>query len=479
MKQITLSFDRTAKPRYLAIAQALRQAIRQGVLVAGEMLPSARALAEQCACHRHTIMAAYNELVAEGWIVGKERSAYRVIDTLPDHFFVAQQQVKSTEQPAMDFAFARQIETADLISQDGFTHRFQSGLPDLRCFPKTEFKSCWSDAFKHPFEQLLGYSDCAGHALLRQEIATYLRRVRSVVDRDILITHGSQEAIFMVGQLLLTAGDQVAVEGLGYPPAWEALRASGAELVGIPVDQQGMEIDALATQLKKGKIKLIYTTPLHQYPTTVTLPIDRRLALYDLAAQYQVPILEDDYDHEFHYRSQPLAPLAAHDPCGLVIYASTFSKVLYPSARCGFMALPKKLFGPLVEMKRIISRQNDTLLQLAIALWMQQGGLDRHMRKMRRLYETRRDAMAEALRHYALDWHLPDGGMAIWVNCHQDTQQVADSARQNHVYVMPETQFRLDGQPGTHLRLGFANQTPEEAALGLSRVMQTQPPEQH
>ena len=143
------------------------------------------------------------------------------------------------------------------------------------------------------------------------------------------------------------------------------------------------------------------------------------------------------------------------------------------------MALPKKLFGPLVEMKRIISRQNDTLLQLAIALWMQQGGLDRHMRKMRRLYETRRDAMAEALRHYALDWHLPDGGMAIWVNCHQDTQQVADSARQNHVYVMPETQFRLDGQPGTHLRLGFANQTPEEAALGLSRVMQTQPPEQH
>jgi GntR family transcriptional regulator/MocR family aminotransferase len=272
-------------------------------------------------------------------------------------------------------------------------------------------------------------------------------------------------------------GDKVAVERLGYPPAWKALRAAGGVLVPVNIDDEGMDPDSLAKTLRGQKIRLIYITPQHQYPTTATLPISRRLRIYELAARAGVPILEDDYDHEFHYRSQPLAPLASRDPDGLVVYVSTFSKVLFPSARIGLMAVPAGLTVPLTAYKGLVTRQNETLIEDALARWIASGGFERHLRRMRRIYEERRDAAIESLTQgkaagYPLSWYAPDGGMAIWLNVGADADRVARRAGCMGAYVAPESVFQLIRTPSRHLRLGFANQSSQEIRQGLRLVLQ-------
>ena len=470
------------RPHYLRLADAVRHAILKGRLLPGERLPATRGLAAAVGAHRQTVMTALQELVAEGWIVAAERRGYVVSATLPSSYFEPKARPPTDNVAAAvslhKFRFARQVGDAATSPPTlaGFRHVFASGMPDLRRFPASEFRGFLGGALKRPpakVARLLSYDDSAGYAPLRQELATYLRRLRGLSGRDILITNGSQEGIYLVAQLLVGPGDAVGVEASGYRPAWDALRAAGAKLVPIPVDAEGLDPDAAAKAMRDHKLKMIYVTPLHQYPTTVTLPAPRRFALYDAAVKYGVPLLEDDYDHEFHYRCQPLAPLAAYDPAGLVIYVSTLSKVLFPSARIGFVVPPPALGPALSALRRISSRQNDTLMQDAVASWMKDGGFERHLKRMRRLYEERRDAMDEALRRardergLAFDWTLPDGGMALWLDSGQDADRLAAKAAECGVFVAPGSRFRLSSGSSRHLRLGFANQTPRELAVGI------------
>ncbi len=349
-------------------------------------------------------------------------------------------------------------------------------MPDLRQFPVDEFRGFLAGSLRKQPEKILGYGDPGGHPAFLRELAVYLRRLRAVQDREIVVTNGSQEAIYLLAQLLVAPGDKVGVEERGYRPAWEALRAAGAELVPLPIDADGLDADAVAGILARTKLKLIYTTPLHQYPTTVTMPVGRRARLYDACVKYGVPLLEDDYDHEFHYRCQPLPPLAANDPAGIVLYVSTFSKVLFPSARLGFTALPPAVAARLKVLKRLATRQNDGILQDTVARWMRDGGFERHLRRMRRCYEERRDAMLGAIERLRaqglpLTWKEPDGGMAVWLGVGCNADAVVQSARALGVFAASESTFRLGGRAEPrHLRLGFANQTPRELELGMKKL---------
>jgi GntR family transcriptional regulator / MocR family aminotransferase len=187
-------------------------------------------------------------------------------------------------------------------------------------------------------------------------------------------------------------------------------------------------------------------------------------------------ILEDDYDHEYHYRSQPLPPLAASDPESLVIYLSTFSKVLFPSARIGFIAIPKELYGPFRNFRRILTRQNDSLLQDAVARWMRQGGFERHLRRMRRTYEERRNCLVDCLPgaddESLCPGGIPDGGMALWMDTGRDSHIVAERAARRGVEVAPEVRFQMKPAIGRHLRLGFANQTPQEISAAMAILLE-------
>ena len=225
-------------------------------------------------------------------------------------------------------------------------------------------------------------------------LSTYLRKLRGIALRDIIVTNGAQEAFYLIARLLLQAGDLVAVENPGYPQAWRAFRTAGAQLVGLDVDSDGMTPEALRRLVRRRRVRLIYLTPLHQFPTTASLPPDRRRRLYEIAAHEGIPIIEDDYDHEFHYRHQPQAPMASDDPRGIVIYVSTFSKILFPAMRLAFVSASSEVIDRLTRYRDTVHGQSNGVIQDALAAWMREGGFERHLRRMAQAYRRRRDQMA-------------------------------------------------------------------------------------
>lgn len=483
MLELTFSVPQDARPPYLRIADGLRTAIQAGHVQPGERLPSSRRLSTTLGVHRHTITAAMDELVAEGWLEAGERRAHRVCAVLPSTFFQPQPGSKTSPfSHKHEWQLVRQPTPVDCgpspAQRRNYNYIFQSGTPDLRLFPYDELRACVTEALRNKPELQSGYGDPAGHDYFVERLALYLRQVRALSGRDIIVTHGTQEGVYLVAQLLLKPGHKVAVEALGYSGAWDGFQTAGAEIVPITVDADGMNPDALEAAIRQQRIQLIYLTPHHQYPTTVTLPPARRMRIYELASRHRIPIIEDDYDHEFHYRCQPIAPLASTDPCELVIYTSTLSKIMFPSMRIGFMAVPKPLYQPLVNLRAVITRQNSDFLQNAVARWMDNGGFERHLRRMRRTYQERRDALVDALntaKHQGLPlhWSVPDGGMALWLDCGVDANAVTQQAATAGVFVSPESLYRAGPtQTGHHLRLGFASQTPTEIRAGIARLAQ-------
>lgn len=485
MLDFYLPIPRDDRPRYLRIADGLRQAIQSGRLKPGERLLSCRRLAAMLGVNRHTVTAAADELVAEGWLKGDARRAHRVAAVLPSEFFRPRAEHTAVRgSKTIRWRLVRHPDAINLTPGRGRDYRyvFAGGTPDLRLFPYDEFRACVAQALRKAPTRLGGYGDPAGHREFIERLSLYLRRVRALTDRRILVTHGSQEAMFLAGQLLLRPGDKVAVEELGFPPAWDAFRAAGAELAPVRLDANGMVPEALEATLSQEPVRLIYLTPHHQCPTTVTLPAERRLHIYELASRKGIPIIEDDYDHEFHFRSQPIAPIASSDPCELVIYTSTLSKTMFPSMRLGFLAVPEAIYQPLVNLRAVMTRQNNVFLQDAVARWMDNGGFERHLRRMRRVYQERRDALVDALSHgrsagLPLDWSVPDGGMALWLDCGVNSDAVAREAKGRKVLVTPESNYRIapargGTRPGTHLRLGYASQGPQEIQGGADLLLE-------
>ena len=478
--------------KYLAIADALRQAIKQGQVAPTEALPSARKLAQQLTVNRHTIMAALAELVAQGWVEAKERSGYRVVKNLPIQTSRQANKVAQTQQSfAWQFRFKQNVPVTPKLKASQYPYNFSGGQPDIRKFPFDEFKSHFSQVCQRPKIDNLGYGDSLGEVGLIKEIATYLRRVRSITDKELMICNGSQEALYMISQLLLQPGDKVAVEQLGYPPAWAAFERTGAKLIAIKQDDRGIEPEHLAQVFAQGKVKLLYLTPLHQYPTTVSLDISRRMQIYQLAVQYGVAIVEDDYDHEFHYDSQPIAPMASDDPAGLVIYISTFSKLMFGGARIGYVVANDALIEQLAAYKMLMNHKCNVLVQQSVAKWMQQGGFEGHLRRMTRLYQKRRDFMVSLLHTYQeqglpIQFEIPAGGMAIWLDTGKSVVGLKNKLLAQGVYLQTELEFSrikdlscekssdhdLPKNEYRFIRLGFAAMNEMEVTQGLSIVMQ-------
>jgi GntR family transcriptional regulator/MocR family aminotransferase len=461
MRELNLTLAESSDPKYLRLAEAIRQAIEAGQLQPGELLPSTRQLAERYEAHRHTVMNALAELVAEGWLDSEPGRGYRVVAGLPRYFM--------TDSPP----------AAPASPKSSYRYAFPSGQPDLRLFPTDEYYGILREVLrKSDPVSLLGYDDPAGATELLVQLGHYLRRLRDISSTEIVVTHGSQEGLFLISKMLVKPGQTAAVEEIGYSPAWQALRLAGANLVGLPVDRHGVVPEALDKLARTTRVAVLYATPLHQYPSTVTMPLERRRELYQVAAAHGIPILEDDYDHEFHYRSRPLAPLKSRDPEHIVYYTSTFSKLVYPSARLGFVVLPPGQGARFAEIKRVVTRQSNTLVQLAQARWMESGGFERHLRRMRRAYQARLQTMVRVLEEGRQHWGLPlsfdvpDGGMSLWVDFGVDTAQLASLAAKRGVAVKGGFEFRLDGGPSTHLRLGFASSNAEEIRAGMGILME-------
>jgi GntR family transcriptional regulator/MocR family aminotransferase len=295
-----------------------------------------------------------------------------------------------------------------------------------------------------------------------------------------MITRGSQMALDLLARALITPGDMVAVESPTYPNAVSTFRRAGAEVVAIPVDQQGMDLDVLTELVRRRRIRLVYTTPHHQYPTTVTLAATRRLKLLDLVERHGIALLEDDYDQEYHYDGRPVLPLASRDPKGHVIYVGTLAKVFAPGLRLAFIVAPPTLIEHLGRERALIDRQGDAALECAVAELLDDGDVQRHVRRTRRIYHQRRDAFCattDRLLSNALCYRCPPGGLAIWAQVapELDLELWYHRCAERGVAFQIGRHFTLDGKPSPHLRLGFAILDEKSSATALRRMADALP----
>jgi GntR family transcriptional regulator/MocR family aminotransferase len=324
--------------------------------------------------------------------------------------------------------------------------------------------------------RLLDYLDAQGDVQLREQLADMLRRTRGIAatTETIAVVRGSQQAVYLAARTLLRPGDRVAVEALGYPPAWSGLRLAGAELVPIPIDGAGLDVAALESACDEAPVRAVYVTPHHQVPTTVTLSAARRLHLLELAQRRRMAIFEDDHDHEFQYEGRPVLPLAAADRHGVVIYLGSLSKVLAPGLRVGYVAATPDVIARIVAYRRLVDQQGDHPLERAIAELMLDGTLERHVRKARRVYRTRRDALCAALARELPDlaFAVPHGGMAVWARAPASVDVTAWAARalMGGVAFQSGQRFAVAGRANHHARIGFAACNERELAEAVRRM---------
>jgi GntR family transcriptional regulator/MocR family aminotransferase len=462
-------------PLFLSIARTLTDEIKRGRLRPGDPLPGSRTLAGSLGVHRNTVLAAYRELESEGWLITRPAGGTFVSEGLPDkqpRKFTPSSRGSMPPRPGFDLSPAFDPDDLAPPLPKGALS-LAGGQPDVRLLPAAPLARAYRRVLRAHGTALLNYGDPRGHIRLRKALSSMLSAARGVAcDEDtLLITRGSQMALDLVSRSLLSPGDVVAVEALGYRPAWAALQLSGAQLVPVPVDGEGLRVDLLEKLCPK--LRAIYLTPHHQYPTTVGLAAARRLQLLDLARRRRIALIEDDYDNEFHYEGRPTLPLASADDAGVVVYIGTLSKILAPGLRLGFIAAPRPLIDRLSILRMTIDRQGDQTVECAVAELVEDGEVQRHARRMRRIYQARRDVLAESLKARFGDrirFALPAGGMALWAEVDADVEGWSLRARDKGVWFFPAKRFSFDGKSRPFARLGFAALTESELREAVRRM---------
>jgi GntR family transcriptional regulator/MocR family aminotransferase len=405
---IAISLDsKGGLPLHRQLYEELRRAILAGRLAPGQRVPSTRALSRALGVSRSTVTQSYEDLLSEGYFQAAHGSGTFVSHQLPEELLRAAPGRAETASPRQGGAKARLSAYGESISrtwldrQPGFEGliSFRHWRPDLEGFPSKEWGRLLARQCRAARRTMLDYaSDSQGHRRLREAIARYLGRSRAVsCDADqVIIVSGSQQAIDLVTRVVVNRGDRIAVEDPGYLGARQIFLAHGAKLFPVPVDEAGAAVERL-TARSAGKIKLAYVTPSHQFPTGALLALARRLELIGWAAARGAIIIEDDYDSEYRYCGRPVPALQGLDQSGSVVYVGTFSKVLFPSLRLGYMIAPRSMVEVLARAKWLTDRQAPTLEQHALADFINEGHMERHVRRMRTLYDRRRAALVRAL----------------------------------------------------------------------------------
>lgn len=315
----------------------------------------------------------------------------------------------------------------------------------------------------------LGYGDTRGSHWLRHELSDYLNQTRGLHTTldNILIVRGTMMGLHLASTALIEPGNYVAVGESGWSGATINFQQAGAHFLKIPVDSYGIDVDELEKQCQQHTIRMVYITSHHHYPTTVALRADRRVKLLQLAGQYGFIIFEDDYDYDFHYQSKPLLPLAGADRAGMVLYCGSFTKTISPAFRVGYLVGPADVITCFSKLRRMIDRQGDTILENAIAELLQNGIIQRHLRKSLRTYRQRRDLFCSLLKDKLddyLEFEVPDGGMAVWTRFDKniDLVKVASQALRKGLYFADGSLFDIPGTSQAATRLGFASSNPDE-----------------
>ncbi|SOD11857.1 PLP-dependent aminotransferase family protein [Pedobacter xixiisoli] len=473
-----IHLDRDTKtPIYLQLAQQLINAIQRGYLVAGIKMPGSRTLSELLKLHRKTVIAAYEDLHHQGWIaIHPNRGAY-----------VMDNQTKINERPydalvslasypsQTGYAFKQSNILDNPFEQSNCTYQFNDGTPDIRLTEIKQLSSLYSATLKRKNTLKKIDNPLYTGNYFREQLSNYLNSSRGLhISKDnLLITRSSEVSLYIIAQLLVEPNDVVVVAELGLFTANMVFQKAGANIKTIPIDEQGIDVDQLAEKLKTTKIRAVYITPHHHYPTTVSLSAQRRVQLLQLAQSHGFIIIEDDYDYDFQYEKSTIMPLASADVNGMVIYVGSFGKSLTPSFSSGFVVAPKNFINEMQKYMGILDRQGDIVMEQVLGEMIAEGDIHRHLKKSLKIYQERRNnccaLLAKHFGHQAA-FNVPNGGLAVWLewNIPVSLLQLAKVCQKKDLFIPQNILYQ--NRKTTAMRIGFGHLTIEEMKNSLEII---------
>jgi GntR family transcriptional regulator/MocR family aminotransferase len=464
-------------PAFRWLYAALRADILGGRLRPGSRLPATRDLATQYGLSRGTVVSAFEELKAEGYLHGSRGSGTYVSSVLPENLLQVaaepRQRLSASQQPPRRLSsYGVRVQPFPNL-ENRPTRAFRANLPALDLFPTRIWTRIAERRLRHlSIPQLLG-CDTMGYLPLRMAVAEYLNTSRGTrcAPEQVMIVSGTQEALDLAGRLILNPGDQVCVEEPGYPGAAMAFEALGAKICAVPVDSEGMELPGPRAR----KAKLVYLTPGHQFPTGVTMSLARRLQLLQWARRSCALIFEDDYDSEFRYAGRPIPALQGLDQHGLVLFAGSFSKVLFPALRLGYLVLPPDLVECFAAAKSVLNRHAAPFEQTVLCDFITEGHFGRHLRRMREVYAERFSILVESAHKELtglLELSSVEAGLQTvgWLCLGIDGSAARRAAKARKVEVIRLSIYSRGAIRREGLQLGFAAVNGQEIRRGVHQL---------
>ncbi len=458
-------------PLYLQLYGQFRQMILSKRFRAGERVPASRNLAKELGVSRIIVSQAFEQLIMEGYLVGKPGSGTFVVQVLPDQLL----HVKTKNGQKINES-TRRDGPASSTERKIKTRYFQIGTPSLDSFPYKTWSNVAANVLKDLKKINLGYGDTLGYWPLRKAIASYLRISRAVTceAEQIIVVTGSQQGLNLITQCLLKKNDKVWMEDPCYFGARDAFEGMGVEICGIPVDKDGLDIDY--ARKKFPKAGMVYVTPSHQFPLGYTLSQQKRWQLLEWAQQNESWILEDDYDSEFRYEGNPLPSLQGLDENKRVIYSGTFSKVLFPGLRLAYIVLPSvEMVNDFKKVKEIFDRQSPIMEQLILYRFMEEGFFLRHIRKMRLLYAERQQIIVKLLNEQLSDYirlNVPPSGMHVigWLSEKINLSSFGQEIKKQNLAVSFISEFTLQHTLPPAIALGFTAFTKYQLKTAVEKL---------
>lgn len=475
--QSFIKIDRNSSTAiYMQIANQFSNAIQRNFIPEGTKLPGTRTIASLLGVNRNTVVAAFEEIATQGWIEMQANKGCFVLNKKSfSHTRTNTTNYKALEQyptkPGYTFQSSNLLDSP--LETNTCDHLFTDGTTDTRLIQIDQLSSFYSANLKRKSNRKrLLKNNHTENSSFRKNMANYLNLSRGlhISSKNVLITRSTEMSIYIACRVLLSPRDKVIVANLSYYSSNMAFQEAGAQILTVPIDDQGIDVDAVEKLCKDQKIRMLYLTPHHHYPTTVTLSAQRRVQLLTLARKYSFIILEDDYDYDFHYDKSSVLPLASVDTEGMVVYIGSFGKSLAPSFENGFIVAPEDVLLEMQKYLRLLDPRGDIVMEQVLNELIEEGEIFRYLKKASKTYKERRDAFAQLLTQFfanQLSFQLPAGGLAIWVewNIPINLMQLHKECEKNNLF-LPKTILYQD-RTLTGMRLGFGHLNKEEMETNL------------
>ena len=474
---LSLPAPPTGLPLYRWFYEQLRAAILQGRLKPGARLPATRDLAQTYRLSRPTIVTAFEQLKSEGYVEGRTGSGTYVSKVLPDELLQARRPGESQRLPHRRISLSGYAKRLGPVRtrRPQPARAFRPNQAALDLFPTTLWAQVAARRLRRVSTRLLAGGETLGYRPLREAVAEYLNTSRGVKcsTDQVLIVSGAQEGLDRTARLLLNPGEPAWMEEPGYPGAAVILRAVGARICGVPVDAEGLDLERGIVRWPRPN--LVYVTPAHQFPLGVTMSLRRRLALLEWARKQGVMIFEDDYDSEYRYSGRPVPALQGLDRAGMVIFGGSFSAVMFPSMRLGYLVVPEEMIEIFAAAQSVSTHHPPLLGQAVLYDFLTEGHFARHVRRMREVYAERLGVLLKAARE-KLDGLVEisnvEAGLQTvgWLQAGVSAETVSQEAAKRNLEVIPLRRYGFGRAPKNGIVLGFAAVEPKELRRGVEEL---------